>query len=297
MKRIAARTLLIGSFLFATHALAQPERPTPRPQDEPLAGPSSVDGRSADEMRAALRARLIRINREKSAIEKALKDLDEGRDIDWPPTHPASADRMRRASERADEIGGSDRRGFRERFRERGNGPPDESRTAREPLTEAQRAEIVAFLKEHDPRMLARFDDISERNPEFAERLLKRFGHRTLRLIELEDEDPERFQSQLKSMQSRGRIREVMTDAIKDGVLESQETRETLRTLIATRLDTQEAEHEDEIDRLAKRISHLREERALARERAAERVEKMVDRMIRKAQEFRDSPKEGGPQE
>ena len=281
MTRPTARVLLLASFLFAPHALAQPGGPPPRPQDEPLAGPDVANGSRA-EIGAVLRARLLRLEGEQAALEQSLADLEAGREITWP-----AEDRGRRARD-----GERDGRAFGDRFRDRSRdgGPGDEPR---EPITEAQQAQISAFLKEHDPRMLERFSEMGARNPEFAERMMQRFGHRTLRLIGLETEDPEEFARRLQSMKAQGSIRETLTEAIKNGTLDAPETREKISAMVTASMDLQEAEHEDEINDLAERIAHLRERQTSERENRSARLEQMVDRVIERAHRFRD----GGPGE
>lgn len=265
---------LVSTLLIGAPALAQPgSPPPPRPEDEPLAGPRTNDEPSREEMERVLADRLAQLDRERATLEQAMTDLKAGRDVDLP-----GSDRAQRSRER-----------FRDRETGPGGGPDGEPR---EPLTEAQREQVMAFLKEHDPRLYERFSEMIDRRPELAERLMQRFGRRALDMAQLKEDDPERFELRVRAMRAEGEIREVITEAVRNNALDAPETRRTLAQLVAARLDDQQAEHADEIERLSARIGELREQMRLEVENRSQKIDEMVGRIIDKAKEFRDNPPE-----
>jgi len=235
--------------------------------DRPLAGPSTNDANS-EELRTRLEARLARIEQEKTRIEQDLRDLDAGKEI---------------------EHRGEKRRGpWRDRPSEGRRGGNKDDR----PLTDEERETVLEFFRKHDPQMLERHKAFAERNQERAQHMFDRRGRHILSLLELEQEDPERFELRLRAIKAHGKIREVITEAIRGEALDAPETRKELAKLVAYRIDDQDSEREQEISDLESRVEQLRSERVSNRERRNERIEHAIDRILAKAREFRDAPPE-----
>lgn len=273
-----ATAAAIALLTAASLATAQP---VPAPEDRPLAGPDTADRETPrHELERALRARLRHIERQEQELRETIDKLESGEDVD---VRRLMRDARGFGHERMDD----DRRGRDGRGRfSRGPGGPGGA--DREPLTDEQRANVIAFLKEHDPRMYERFAEFRRERPEFAKRMFERHAHRVLDLMQLKEEDHEAFQTRLRAMQSFGKIREVVTDAIAEGTLDSDDTRRKLRELIALRLDVEEARYEREIEELSDRIKQLRAKLEEDRAERRERIDEAVSKIIERARAFRD---------
>ena len=266
---------LAASFLLAAgSSLAQEQaRPAAEPNAPRAARPEPED-------REALKARLERRQDETrqslTRIERALKMLDEGQ-----PT-----DRVREEASMRRGNGGS-----------RSRGPDGAPQPPHPPTREA----LAAFLLEHNPELASRLDELKVSNPEMADRILSRIEPHFREIAAERDAEMKELRTQNLRLgwEIMGAARELGQALRADPAgAAADQTRATLRALLANQFDLQVKLHKREIMLLEERVARLRQEmeqQSTDREKyVADKIEQMESWSKRAIQRERERHEQQG---
>lgn len=176
------------------------------------------------------------------------------------------------------ERGGA-QRGIRNReFDPDGPGPRFRGRRGprHEPMPEAQRDAVLAFVEEHFPEMHRRLAGIRHR-PALFEHRLRRIGHGMRELMETMKRNPELGESMIEERKLDMRIRRtVMRYRDAEDPENKEQLMGKLRDSCANIVDLRFKRHEMQIEELEQRLARLKARHERAAQRRDEEIEKSL---------------------
>jgi len=245
---------VIVSILIAAPAPAQrPDAP-----DRPAIGDRPRDGALAER----LRNRIEDLDEERAELRDAIERLEAGED-ERAVREELMSDRGKSLNHRGDRrwVADDDR--------------------------------LLELLGEIDPGAINGFEELRERNPRFAHRLLHAAGPRLLKIDRLRDDDPDLYRIEAEQFRidrlimqtARSLHGAVAGDADTEEPASIDEAREQLRELVGRKVDLEIEARRLRLVAAEEKLQQLREsieERDRSRENAVnERVDRILERAVR----------------
>jgi len=275
-----AATGAMALALFAPTAAAQPDRDRTQRESDVANAPNR------DEAIGHLRQRLERMDAERARLSEAINRLDSGES--W---EAVSADLPGRGGRVTD---GPRQRGRDGDRRQDASPGPGQARDRGGNQGKPDNARLREMLREVDPEMSAQLEQLSQRNPKMARRLLLNAGPRLLKLARLRESNPALFDIEAENFRIEHRIMQTARalhgaiagpGANNEPDISIDGTRERLRGLVARQVDLQIQGQRLQLESAQGKIERLRasiDERIESRDAVInERVERIMDRAVR----------------
>jgi len=266
---------LLGVLVMGVGAISQPpgDRDDGASRIEQPPADTKATGNAAEEFerhRERLRRRLEDVRRLEARLEDLLARLDAGEDPEQLREEIYEGRRGFRSGRLRDEgRPGAWIRGDRDRARRDGDGP------------EVDAEQVRAFVTDHLPELMERFDALREDRPDLAARLERGFSGRVAELMRLERENPEMFAVALEETRARLEIMSTVIRHRREGGVDEDALRAELRPLVLMQHELKLQSRRLEVEEMERRLRDL-QERIEEHEQNSERlVDERVDDLVR----------------
>ncbi|MFH1226621.1 MAG: hypothetical protein V1701_01805 [Planctomycetota bacterium] len=150
----------------------------------------------------------------------------------------------------------------------------------RKPVEEPQinKEEIYGFLKEFDPERLEKIQLLEKENPELFMRVLQEANQRLIKLKELKERDPARYQQMMTEHTMERSVRDLSKKYRESQTPQEKETiKNEMRQTLDKIFELKELQRETEIKKLEEEVNKLKEKM----KKRKTNKDKIIDRRIK----------------